>query len=576
MKSKLFRRPTALSPEGHLSILSRGAASGRAAALSALLLLFALPAAAQYNLTLCEGQGFMLTSDADGPDELGQLTYTWKEGVPPQAPGTVTAVPTLTVTGKPAGTYAYLCEVANAACALQSSSYTVEVAATPGITTQPTASSAICAGGTVSLSVVASGATAYQWKKNGVNVTDGSGGTTTNYTTAALTANATYTVEVGNGSCSVTSSEALVQVYAMPAISTQPASTSVCSGRSVQLKVVASNATAYQWKKGSANVTDGSGGTTTNYTTATLSANATYSVVVSNGLAACSVTSNNALVTITAPPTITTQPAASRAVCAGGVVSLSVTASGATAHQWKKNGANVTDGSGSTTANYTTAALNANATYTVVVSNGSCSVTSNNTLVTVVQTPTTPTVTSSASSVCAGTAITYTASGGSGTYVWSCTGTNFTCTGNGNRMYTPTAAGTYTAKAYAVATLLDASCTSGYSYDVTVTVRSPGAKGEPATCGCIYDNCDNNGTCDYIYKYCSNLTAYCDAIGMHGAVIMLQDYAGFCWPSAGGNTSAYVYGWGGCPWETIVISQDNGYPTDPRYDNAQMYTRCRM
>jgi hypothetical protein len=111
---------------GLLPLFGRGLGGG-------LLLLIAAPVFAQYNLTLCEGQSFMLTSDAAGHPDLGQLTYTWKEGVPPQAPGTVTAVPTLTVTGKAAGTYAYVCEVANAACTLLTSSYTVEVAAVPVI-----------------------------------------------------------------------------------------------------------------------------------------------------------------------------------------------------------------------------------------------------------------------------------------------------------------------------------------------------------------------------------------------------------------------------------------------------------
>jgi uncharacterized protein (TIGR02145 family) len=97
-----------------------------------------------------------------------------------------------------------------------------------------------------------------------------------------------------------------------PTISVHPAATSACSGATVQLGVAATNATAYQWKKNGANVSEGSGYTTANYTTAALSGNATYTVVVSNGLSACSTTSNDAPVTVytaVSPGTITTASA---------------------------------------------------------------------------------------------------------------------------------------------------------------------------------------------------------------------------------------------------------------------------
>jgi hypothetical protein len=61
-------------------------------------------------------------------DDLGAITYQWYDVSGPAASFTVgapTAVPILTVTGKAAGTYAYVCEVANSACTLSTSSYTV-------------------------------------------------------------------------------------------------------------------------------------------------------------------------------------------------------------------------------------------------------------------------------------------------------------------------------------------------------------------------------------------------------------------------------------------------------------------
>jgi uncharacterized protein (TIGR02145 family) len=71
------------------------------------------------------------------------------------------------------------------------------------------------------------------------------------------------------------------------------------------LKVAASNATAYQWRKNGSDVSEGSNYTTATYTTAALTATATYSVIVSNGMDACSTTSDDAVVTVHALPTIT-------------------------------------------------------------------------------------------------------------------------------------------------------------------------------------------------------------------------------------------------------------------------------
>jgi uncharacterized protein (TIGR02145 family) len=65
----------------------------------------------------------------------------------------------------------------------------------------------------------------------------------------------------------------------------------------VTLNVAASNVTSLQWMKNGANVTEGTGGNTTNYTT-NVTASATYTVVLTNIVSACSITSNEALVTM--------------------------------------------------------------------------------------------------------------------------------------------------------------------------------------------------------------------------------------------------------------------------------------
>jgi uncharacterized protein (TIGR02145 family) len=113
----------------------------------------------------------------------------------------------------------------------------------------------------------------------------------------ARTATVTASTTTGGLTCVSTASvAATATVVAYPIISKQPRNSIICSNTTARLDVAASPVTAYQWYKGSASVTEGSNYTTAAYTTANLTAAATYSVVVSNG--ACAVTSNPAAVSM--------------------------------------------------------------------------------------------------------------------------------------------------------------------------------------------------------------------------------------------------------------------------------------
>ncbi len=97
----------------------------------------------------------------------------------------------------------------------------------PQITQHP-ASQTKCVGESVTFSVTATGATGYQWKKNGVNVTSGTGGNTANYTINPVTsgdaANSPgYTCVVSNTTGNVTSDPATLTVKTL---STQPSQAS--------------------------------------------------------------------------------------------------------------------------------------------------------------------------------------------------------------------------------------------------------------------------------------------------------------------------------------------------------------
>jgi uncharacterized protein (TIGR02145 family) len=110
---------------------------------------------------------------------------------------------------------------------------TATVYAMPAITAQPVAAE-VCPGNTVSLSVTATDAAAYQWLKDGAPIPGN--GNTAAYTTPVVTGDNVYKVVVGNaGACSVTSNEVTVGLKKSgccdaPGVSTTFADFNPCAG----------------------------------------------------------------------------------------------------------------------------------------------------------------------------------------------------------------------------------------------------------------------------------------------------------------------------------------------------------
>ena len=134
--------------------------------------------------------------------------------------------------------------------------------ACPTFTVAASSNQSVCVGNTASFSVSAGGVSTptYQWQvsTNGGStwnpVSSGTGGATTNYTTAA-------TVAGDNGNlyrCAVSapcgntldSAPATLAVYTAPAITTQPTNQTVYVGGNASFGVVASEAASYQWYEG--------------------------------------------------------------------------------------------------------------------------------------------------------------------------------------------------------------------------------------------------------------------------------------------------------------------------------------
>lgn len=163
----------------------------------------------------------------------------------------------------------------------------------PAITQQPT-NQTVNEGGTLTLSVIATDATGYQWKKDGSDIPSATEATYSK--SGALPADAgSYTCVVTGAGGSVTSNPATVTVNALPVITQQPSGQTINEGENINLVVAATGATGYQWKKGEEDILDA---TTATYTKegATAADAGSYTCVVTG--AGGSVTSNAATVTV--------------------------------------------------------------------------------------------------------------------------------------------------------------------------------------------------------------------------------------------------------------------------------------
>jgi hypothetical protein len=329
--------------------------------------------------TVCAGTSVTLTAN-------GASSYTWMPGSISGATVAVTPTTgtTYTVTGK------------NGICA---STNTLTVNVSSGLSLSATASStSVCSGSSATLT--AGGATNYTWMPGNI---------TTSVAVVSPTLNTTYTLSGLSGSCSGTTA-ILVNVSSGLTVSASATSTSLCAGSSATL--TGSGAASYTWNPG--NMTTANAIVSPTLTT-------TYTV---NGLSgACSGT-NTVLITVNSNPAVTAATSAS-AICSGSSVTLSAT--GATNYTWSPSG--ITSGTAVVIPGSTTV-------YTVTGSNGPCSGT--NTVSVSVSAGPTVSIVSSATAICSGSSVTFTA-GGATNYTWmpgSSTATVISVT--------PTITGTYT------------------------------------------------------------------------------------------------------------------------------------
>ncbi|MET0635979.1 MAG: M12 family metallo-peptidase [Chitinophagaceae bacterium] len=286
----------------------------------------------------------------------GALTYTWSNGQTGAsllnvAPGTYF------VTVKDAAGCQVMEDVVigNAGTSL-----TFEVS--PGNT------AGFCAGGNVVLSATSNPGYTYVWSRNGTTIPGASSSTYT------ATQAGNYSIAITSGTCNGTKSIVVSQVATPTASITPSGPTTFCANDSVILDAGIGSSYTYQWSR---NGTVLAGETNDTYI-ATTSGN--YTVRVSAG-STCQANSTATIVTVNPLPLVSLAAAGATSFCMGKNVVLSTTEDASYTYTWTRNGTPIP---GANTATYT---ANTAGTYRVIVTDGSCTVTSQAITVTVFATP---------------------------------------------------------------------------------------------------------------------------------------------------------------------------------------------
>jgi hypothetical protein len=317
--------------------------------------------------TVCQNASVTFSVTATGS---GTITYQWRRGATNINGATSASYTINPVTPGDAANYS--CVVSNGCSTVTSSAATLTVTAAPGITTQPQ-NRTLCEGGTISLSVVASGANlSYQWRRDSVNI-NGANASSLSIANATPANAGSYDVVVTNTCGSATTNAATVTVNSPISITQQPQNANLC-GTALNLSVATNGTiTGYQWRRNNVNI-NGATNATYSVPNPTSADSGSYTVVVSGPCG--NVTSNAADVTVNTPVSITQQPQGAFG-CLGGSITLTVTAAGSTpTYQWRKDGVDI---DGATSASLTINPISAGSvgSYAVVVTNACNSVTSN-------------------------------------------------------------------------------------------------------------------------------------------------------------------------------------------------------
>jgi hypothetical protein len=429
--------------------------------------------------TVCVSNPVTFSVTATG----GVPTYQWRKNSVDISGATNDTYTIASAGAASAGSYD--CVVTNACGSTTSNAATLTVNTNAAFNSHPS-SQTICTGSPVTFSVngVGNPAPTLQWRKNGVNI---SGATSSSYTIPSVVPGDAGTYDcVGTNPCATaTSNSAVLTVNQTATITGDPAAATRCVGTGVTFNVSATGAATltYQWRKNASNI---SGATSTSYTIASVVTGdaGTYDCVVTNSCG--SDTSAGALLTVNSTASISGQPSPASA-CVGSPAAFSVTASGATGFQWRKNGSNIGGATGSTYSIPSVSSGDAGS-YDCLVSNSCGTVTSNAAALTV---NTGPGITSHPSplSVNAGDPASFSVSATGSpapTFQWRLNGSNLSDGGtiSGATASTLNISSTVAGDAGNYDVVLTNSCGTTTSNTAALTVSS----------GCVADFDDGSGT----------------------------------------------------------------------------------
>ena len=250
----------------------------------------------------------------------------------------------------------YYVESASGTCISNRTAVTATVNATPSLT--GTTPAVRCGTGNLALQATANAGTIrwYDLPANGTLLA--TGGT---LSLIGLTATTTYYVEVSNGTCTSPRTPVIATINAVPSVtSTTPASR--CDSGSVTLQATASSGTINWYDAPSlGNLV----GTSTSFTTPSLTVSTTYYVETTSGV--CNSPRTTVTATINTTPSITSTSPNSR--CDAGTVVLTAGASGGTLNWYSTPTNGSVLGTGTT---FTTPSISITTTYYVEAVNGSC------------------------------------------------------------------------------------------------------------------------------------------------------------------------------------------------------------
>jgi len=271
------------------------------------------------NNSVCLGDSAVLSA-------TGGVTYSWSTGATSTS---IIVYPTSTSTYTVVATSAFNCTSVG--------TYTVSITPQP-IAIVSAVSNTICSGSSTSLS--ASGGSSYAWSPSaGLNQTNIS-----NPVSSAMSS-ITYTVIVSAGTCADTAS-ILITVNPTPTVTITASSATICVGSCNSLS--ASGGSNYTWSPGGQTTSAIiiCPATSTSYTATTVDANGCSDTAIAN---------------ITVLPNISALATGDTILCLGDISTL--TAQGGGVYFWS---------TGATTSSIPVAPA-ANTSYTVIVSNGTCS-----------------------------------------------------------------------------------------------------------------------------------------------------------------------------------------------------------